>query len=159
MTSGSPSRGSSRGVTGDSSGEPSGASCGRGPKQERRPGRERSRRYRTRAHRQLMTPARSATATISARSPVPSLRAIRARWLFTVRADRLSSPPMSRLERPGRDELQHLDLAGGEAFGASGATGAGAWGGAGAVGGAAGDDEALDAGGQCGADRVRVVAG
>ena len=45
-----------------------------------------------------MTPARSARATISARSPVPSLRAMRARWLFTVSADRCSDSPMSRLE-------------------------------------------------------------
>ena len=45
-------------------------------------------------------PARMAMATISARSPVPSLRAMRARWLLTVRADSPRDSPTSLLERP-----------------------------------------------------------
>ena len=39
-------------------------------------------------------------ATISARSPVPSLRAIRARWLLTVSADRPSASPISLFDWP-----------------------------------------------------------
>src|SRR6185437_1255205 len=49
---------------------------------------------------QRMMPARMTRATISARSPVPSLRAMRARWLFTVRADRLSVSPICLLDLP-----------------------------------------------------------
>ncbi len=49
---------------------------------------------------QSMMRARMDTATISARSPVPSLRAIRARWLLTVSADRCSVVPISRLDCP-----------------------------------------------------------
>ncbi len=49
---------------------------------------------------QWMIPVRSATATIPARSPVPSLRAIRARWDLTVRADRPIETPMALLDWP-----------------------------------------------------------
>ena len=49
---------------------------------------------------QRMTPARIASATIWARSPVPSLRPIRDRWLLTVSADRLSASPISLLDWP-----------------------------------------------------------
>lgn len=47
-----------------------------------------------------MTPARQARATISARSPAPSLRPIRARWFFTVNADNVIRVPMSLFEHP-----------------------------------------------------------
>lgn len=49
---------------------------------------------------QWMIPVRSATATMPARSPVPSLRAIRARWDLTVRADRPIETPMALLDWP-----------------------------------------------------------
>src|SRR5439155_6373727 len=49
---------------------------------------------------QRMTPARIANATIWARSPVPSLRPMRERWLFTVSAERLSASPISLLDCP-----------------------------------------------------------
>jgi hypothetical protein len=48
----------------------------------------------------LIRCARMHVATIWARSPVPSLRPIRDRWLFTVRADRLSSSPTERFVWP-----------------------------------------------------------
>lgn len=44
---------------------------------------------------QWMMPVRSATATMPARSPVPSLRAMRARWLLTVSADRPIETPIA----------------------------------------------------------------
>jgi hypothetical protein len=47
---------------------------------------------------QRMTPARIASATIWARSPVPSLRPILDRWLFTVSAERFSASPISLLD-------------------------------------------------------------
>ncbi len=46
---------------------------------------------------QWTRPARMQMATIWARSPVPSLRPIRERWLLTVSADKLSSSPIARL--------------------------------------------------------------
>ncbi len=49
---------------------------------------------------QWMIPVRRATATIPARSPVPSLRAMRARWDLTVRADRPIETPMALLDWP-----------------------------------------------------------
>ena len=45
-----------------------------------------------------MMPVRSATATIPARSPVPSLRAIRARWLLTVSAESPIETPVATRE-------------------------------------------------------------
>src|SRR6478609_3410966 len=47
-----------------------------------------------------MTPARMASATMWARSPVPSLRPIRARWLFTVSAESESCSPIHLFDRP-----------------------------------------------------------
>ncbi len=49
---------------------------------------------------QWMMPVRRATATIPARSPVPSLRAMRARWLLTVRAESPIETPMALLDWP-----------------------------------------------------------
>ena len=47
-----------------------------------------------------MTPERMPSATMCARSPVPSLRAMRARWLFTVSADRSTFSPISLFVYP-----------------------------------------------------------
>jgi hypothetical protein len=54
---------------------------------------------------QWMMPVRSATATMPARSPVPSLRAMRARWLLTVSADRPIETPMALLDWPSATSL------------------------------------------------------
>jgi hypothetical protein len=54
---------------------------------------------------QRMTPARIASATIWARSPVPSFRPMRDRWLFTVSADKLNASPISLFDcRDDRDD-------------------------------------------------------
>ena len=87
--------------------------------------------------------------TSSARSPVPSLRAIRARWLFTVSADRPSAVPISLLDWPSatswRTSISRADRPS-DPLGRV----------AGAVGSPAGDDEGADAGGEGGAHGVGV---
>src|SRR5690606_39414039 len=79
--------------------DPGGRGRGRAGRTGYGGGRDRGERNGT-AGGQWMMPVRRATATMPARSPVPSLRAMRARWLLTVSADRPIETPIALLDWP-----------------------------------------------------------
>ena len=60
-------------------------------------------------------PSRSAAALASPRVRTPSLRRIAETWWSTVFSERNSRSAMSALRRPSADELEHLELARGQA--------------------------------------------
>ena len=80
-----------------------------------RRGGARSSRSRRRNH-SAMRPRRTARRTASVRLAAPSLPPIDATWNFTVWSEMPSRAAIALLDRPSRQELQHVGLPGGQRF-------------------------------------------